>query len=181
MSEIQNKTKKRIKNKINNCLFCNKEFAHHSWDTQKCCSKKCYVDYLKSLRPINFCATCGRKILTTKYRATRSNLYYCNRDCYNLRRKENLKRLKRSTLFYDDLLNNTSCGCGISQYYLLQIHHKDGVHSNNNPNNLEVVCANCHVKRHLKLNKNNKYVYHPKSLTNIKLVDVLIDKCDEKK
>lgn len=30
----------------------------------------------------------------------------------------------------------------------LQLHHKDGNHSNNDPKNLELICSNCHSQKH---------------------------------
>ncbi|SRR5260221_730614 len=116
------------------------------------------------------CEVCGKEIEKYTRDIKRNKLFYCSRDCYNTRRKENLTRLKRSTKYYDDLLNNTSCECGEDKKYLLQIHHMDGNHNNNSPENLEIVCGNCHIKRHLKLLKNGQYVYHPRSLTDRSLI-----------
>lgn len=81
-----------------------------------------------------------------------------------------MKRLKRGTKFYDDLLKNSSCECGVSEKYLLQIHHKDGNNDNNNSDNLEIMCANCHIRRHLRRNKKGELVYHTKSLSKLELV-----------
>jgi len=65
------------------------------------------------------------------------------------------------------LANGKCAGCGIDRFYLLQIHHIDGNNGNNDAENLEIVCANCHIKRHLKKRKKDgRFVYHPKgSLT----------------
>lgn len=112
------------------------------------------------------CCTCGKDMSKYTRDLNRNKNNYCSRECYDKRRKEHLKRLKRTTKFYQGLLETTPCKCGVSDVYLLQLHHIDGNHKNNYPENLEVVCANCHVKRHLKLNKKDKYVYHPKSLTD---------------
>ncbi len=113
------------------------------------------------------CATCGNEVFLRKYQKERNDKYYCNRECYNNRRKDNLKRLKRGTQYYNNLLENSTCACGVSEKYLLQIHHIDGNHNNNIPENLEVVCANCHVKRHLRKNKKGELVYHSQSLTKV--------------
>jgi len=45
------------------------------------------------------------------------------------------------------------------------VHHVDGDQDNNNPSNLEIVCANCHVRRHLSINVNGDWVYNPHALT----------------
>lgn len=41
------------------------------------------------------------------------------------------------------------CVCGVDSLWLLVIHHKDGNRKNNSPENLEVLCHNCHASRHL--------------------------------
>lgn len=163
--------KRRRKTKIDNCKGCNKEFYHFHWDKQEYCSRGCY--YIKD-KVKSTCKSCGKETMKSLSTSNRNDSNYCDRECYNNRRKENLKRLKRHTAYYDDLLEGTKCGCGINEIYLLQIHHKDGNHNNNEPDNLEVVCANCHIKRHLKKRiKDGKWVYHPKSLTDRELLKTL--------
>lgn len=124
-------------------------------------------------KPKKNCLVCGTEFKTTPHRKDRNEKHYCSRTCYDSRRKENLKRLKRSTRFYQELLETTPCKCGVKEVYLLQIHHIDGNHKNHYPENLEIVCGNCHVKRHLKLDKGGKLVYHPKSLTDRTLLNTL--------
>lgn len=117
------------------------------------------------------CVVCDKDMNKYRRDIERNKNSYCSRECYNNRRKENLKRLKRQTKFYDELLESSTCECGITEKYLLQIHHKDGNHNNNIPENLEIVCANCHIRRHLKINSKGDLVHHPRSLTkNMKLV-----------
>jgi hypothetical protein len=43
------------------------------------------------------------------------------------------------------------CKCGEKRPYVLLVHHIDGNDQNNVKENLEIVCANCHMIRHLKL------------------------------
>lgn len=63
--------------------------------------------------------------------------------------------------------------CKEKRPYLLQVHHIDWNHNNNKDENLEVVCANCHVKRHL-WNKNWVLIYWPKYyLTDRHLLKIL--------
>jgi hypothetical protein len=54
--------------------------------------------------------------------------------------------------------------CGDRRKYLLCVHHKDGDTENNIADNLEIVCWNCHIKRHLKL-VNKEWVYCSSALT----------------
>jgi len=162
-------SKLRIKNKVDNCELCGNEFKHYSWDKQRYCSKDCA--YKKS-KVEQVCLVCDKITLKSKSLSNRNNKNYCSRECYNLRNVA-AKRLKRGTAFWENLLNNSSCECGENKTYLLQIHHIDGNHQNNDMENLEIVCPTCHVKRHLKKNKLGKWIYHPKSLTDRQLLKTL--------
>lgn len=162
--------KVRKKNKESNCLLCGKEFKHFKWDKQIYCSNICAYRRVKIEVK---CTRCRKIIFKSKSLYNRNEENYCSRECYDDRRKDTLKNLKRHTKYYNTLLDNSSCECGESKKYLLQIHHIDGNHNNNEPKNLEIVCANCHVKRHLKLNKKGELVYHPKSLTNREILKSL--------
>jgi hypothetical protein len=41
--------------------------------------------------------------------------------------------------------------CGLREPQILQVHHLDGKHSNNSPDNLLMVCPNCHARIHKSL------------------------------
>ena len=149
---------------------------HYSYDNQKYCSKKCSQSLLKKQIKV-ICKICGKEYEITESHYNRNiskgGDFYCSRECYN-KRSNNPKRLKRSTEHNQELLNNGKCAdCGEDKYYLLQIHHIDSNPSNNVKENLEIVCANCHIKRHLKLDSNNRYVYAPKELTDRNLLKKL--------
>lgn len=160
----------RVKNEIGTCELCGKEFKHYSWDKQRFCSKKCANNH-KKVKVI--CDVCGKETLKPKSVVDRNEKNYCSRECYN-KRSSDVKKIKRSTEFYQSLLTNGKCiDCGEDKYYLLQIHHIDSNPSNNVIDNLEIVCANCHIKRHLKFDKNNRYVYEPKELTDRSLLTKL--------
>lgn len=46
-------------------------------------------------------------------------------------------------------INGTSCQrCRYPKYEILQIHHKDRNRSNNELENLELICPNCHYEEH---------------------------------
>jgi hypothetical protein len=48
---------------------------------------------------------------------------------------------------YRAMVEKTHCNrCGTTK--ALVIHHKDGVHMNNTPDNLEVLCSPCHSSHH---------------------------------
>lgn len=163
----------RKKNKTDSCKNCGGSFEHYSYDSQEYCCKECYYESVRAKRPKVICISCGKEV--EKYSSTvlRNENNYCSRECYDSRRAEDLKRLKRGTKYYLDLIHESSCECGEHEDYLLQVHHKDGNHNNNSPDNLEIVCANCHVKRHLKLDAKGRVVYHPKSLTTLEILNVI--------
>lgn len=124
-----------------------------------------------STRILCNCIICDKEIEKYQRDIDRNTLHYCSRECYNNRNKGKLKKIKRHTKYYDNLLSHSICTCGVSSFYLLQIHHIDGNNKNNIPENLEVVCSNCHIKRHLKKrNKDGKLVYSPKTLTDRNLL-----------
>ena len=160
----------RVKNAIGKCELCGKEFEHYTWDNQRFCSKECGNNNKKV--KVN-CDICGKELLKPKSLVERNDKNYCSRECYN-KRSANVKKLKRSTEHYQTLLTNGKCvGCGEDKYYLLQLHHIDSDPTNNSMDNLEIVCANCHIKRHLKIDKNSRYVYAPKELTDRNLLNEL--------
>lgn len=161
--------KKRKKNKIDKCLNCHIDFYHYSWDEQKYCSTKCHYD--KKKIKVN-CNSCGKELLKCKSNFDRNEEHYCDRNCYNTRNSKDLKKIKRHTSYFTELVEK-GCECGVKDFYLLQIHHKDGNPENNNLENHEVVCANCHIKRHLKLNKKGKLIYHTKTLTSPEILKLL--------
>ena len=48
---------------------------------------------------------------------------------------------------YRAMIEKTYCNrCGTTEALL--IHHRDGVHTNNTPDNLEVLCSPCHTSHH---------------------------------
>lgn len=57
-----------------------------------------------------------------------------------------------------------SACCVEKDPWLIVVHHIDGDKRNNKKSNLEVLCANCHCARHLKLIK-GKWVFDFKALT----------------
>lgn len=61
-------------------------------------------------------------------------------------------------------------GCGEKPRWKLEVHHKDGDRCNNKKDNLEVVCKNCHAKRHLKL-ADGEWVFDFNYLTPREMLD----------
>lgn len=153
--------KTRNKHKTSKCEYCRQEFKHYNWNKQRYCSRKCCsLRYKEKV----VCDVCKKVHHVSLSLYKRNSKFYCSRSCYCLRHGIT-KRVKRATKFYDNLLSSSQCECGVSKKYLLQVHHIDGNRKNNEMNNIEIVCASCHVKRHLRLDKKGQWVYHPRSLT----------------
>lgn len=113
------------------------------------CSQNCYGIFCRKEKP---CIVCGKLILAKFNKKT------CSRACANKHRagikyKMNAPRDKVKT--YKQLkirlltLRGTICErCGYDKYEILQVHHKDKNRQNNNLDNLELICPNCHAEEH---------------------------------
>lgn len=163
------------------CEICSKEFITRVTraETQKCCSSGCSSKLNSKLNRVQCkCAWCDTLFdrQKNKLHNSKSGLFFCNRKC-----KENAQKLGGITeimpdhygagLYSNESLvkelkqENKNCvDCGENKYYLLCIHHIDSNRKNNTRENLEVVCFNCHAKRHLVL-KDSVWVINFKTLT----------------
>lgn len=114
------------------------------------CSIVCYGRANRIEKPCVICGTLIRSGLNKKT---------CSRACANKHRagiKYLLNRPKDKVKHYQSLkirlltLRGRSCQrCGYNKYEILQVHHKDRNHSNNELSNLELICPNCHYEEHL--------------------------------
>jgi len=185
IKDTDGKTRKAIKIK---CLFCKKSAILRLYKRKpKFCSLVCAMDKRKESRVKLKCDNCKKSISKSKSKLLNSkhNKHFCNRKC-----KEKAQSLKGQCKairpkhygnsngrdVYKNLIKkhkNPKCTqCKESRKYLLVVHHKDGNRENNKLNNLEIVCGNCHIKRHLKF-LNNKWIYSTKFLTPRKLLKKL--------
>lgn len=77
----------------------------------------------------------------------------CSRACANshFRSGKNHPNWKDESTRYRTKVEINSCErCGYNAYLeILQVHHKDRNRQNNNVENLEVLCPNCHCIEHL--------------------------------
>jgi len=142
---------------ILHCLECN-----HTWEstgsivlderTRHNCPK-CYENLRK---PITLqCAFCGKTITRRPCDLNKSlsGLYYCSKDCGNkhknlLRREsgewENSKSYRAKTF---ETYEHKCAICGWDEdERVLEVHHIDENHNNNEINNLCLLCPTCHRK-----------------------------------
>src|SRR5579862_2293147 len=66
-------------------------------------------------------------------------------------RRFNIKPRLKKEFHYRRFKKNICERCGFIAKHMCQldVHHKDGQHHNNDPANLETLCANCHRLEHL--------------------------------
>lgn len=165
------------------CNNCNKEYVtrHVKKDRiQKYCSRPCVLEAKNKNNKFECeCAFCKTKILKLKSKlgVSKSGLYFCNRTCKESGQKlggikeimphhygTGISRLKKEVVFKRFNIPLLCCDCKENKEYLLCVHHIDGNSKNNIKENLEIVCYNCHIKRHLELFE-NKWQFNSKKLT----------------
>lgn len=164
--------KKLIKEKTKRyCLVCGKELIGKKTSyCSKECSKQRNNIYYRTVGIVKKCNYCGKEFIG------RYDRKYCSNECANNFKKEkNIKLFLEGKYFNNgnikipDVIreflykkNNYKCEvCGYEGYNLktgktiLQIHHIDGNSKNNSPDNLQVICPNCHAKteNYMALNK----------------------------
>jgi len=105
------------------CVLCKKNLQKRSWSD----SKRRGVDVYTSL-----CTPCERK----RYSMVDKHRGYV------------LKRRRPYSIYKKDICE--SCGFIAKHDCQMDIHHIDGNHKNNDPNNLKTLCANCHRLEHTK-------------------------------
>lgn len=118
-------------------IFCSQPCA------SKIRAKECLVDVE--------CKECGLKF-KRKNSLVGKNVF-CSKSCSNSHSNKKMvgpgsRNYKhgRSMYRYNAMKNRTPlCEiCGFDKDYAIEVHHIDGDRSNNNTNNLMLVCANCH-------------------------------------
>ena len=159
-----------------NCGYCKKEFLRANCrkiKTKPFCTKKCADSSRSTLIDVD-CAYCKGeiKIRSKLLLKSKSGLAFCDRKCKDLAQRINSgipisPEIYGTGIQFKQNLEKSkgSCSsCGKCQKYTLNIHHIDGDRSNNNLNNLIVLCSNCHCKRHLEL-IDGEWKYNSKVLT----------------
>ena len=112
-------------------------------------------------RKIKYCPYCGKEIPVGKNHNT-----YCNQECANAAKRENAinawlrgeesgtkKNGQLSQTIRNYLLEQANYQCELCGWHEintttgkvpLEVHHVDGDYENNRPENLQVLCPNCH-------------------------------------
>jgi len=188
---IQDDATRKRRAEYFNCLFCDKKFlrARKGKNSRKYCSAECGNKSRRKQVDL-VCYACKRnytRVPSKAYGRSINNVSFCSNACkYSVQtidcpnapalpkhygtsdgKSANYRR-RRSSL---EKFNN-GCYCGEKRKYLLTIHHIDGDRSNNSHENLECVCGNCHMIRHLYL-KDGVWTYKSNALTPRDLIESL--------
>jgi hypothetical protein len=102
-------------------------------------------------KPRKNCLNCGCECARPRY-------IYCSNKCQKTYERKQTKEkwydngnapgwAAIKTILFEDRGNKCEI-CGISEWngksLTLEIDHIDGIHANNHPNNLRIICPNCH-------------------------------------
>jgi hypothetical protein len=147
------------------CGICESTFWVPKYRTNKYCSKACSGRAQTALHTITLeCDNCGISCIKKlgNLRNSKSGKYFCTRKCKDYAQSldgtcpairpshyGNGKSSYRSRTSVQRRLSGC-VGCGEMRLFMLDVHHMDKNRRNNMRSNLEIVCANCHRKRHLK-------------------------------
>lgn len=136
-----------------NCLICKKEIYKRPSQISNgrfFCSLICHGLYCRKEIP---CLVCGKLILSGL------NKKICSRSCsnkyrtgikYKIGRPHDKARLFKSLKLKLMKEKGKNCElCTYNKYEILQVHHKDRDRKNNNLENLQLICPNCHYEEHL--------------------------------
>lgn len=96
------------------------------------------------------CAHCGPSVPLKRMTPGTPGKWRC-RKAYRENNRENRNRRARKhrgTYLVDKASKCPRCGFEASHPAQMDVHHKNRDHSDNRPENLEVICANCHRLEH---------------------------------
>lgn len=156
--------------KIIQCFHCQKDFecSTRRWNdsikfgkTKLFCSKECYGKSREKFIILD-CHNCGKEVKATpgKIRRSQSGQVFCSRSCSNGKHNElrigdkhpNFNNYVRQYRRIKLENSKIECEvCKIDDIRVLEVHHKDRNRKNSNLDNLQLLCANCHLIIHSKI------------------------------
>lgn len=137
------------------CLECGDEFSCCRKENRKFCNHSCSASFNNKLKKKKerFCLCCSSVI------ASRFNSKYCSKNCclldkknkrYELVENSNICSIKTIKSYLIEKYGNKCMKCKwcevnpISGKVPIELEHIDGNSENNNLENLELLCPNCH-------------------------------------
>jgi hypothetical protein len=191
---INEKNGKRSRAENHICEFCNKKFLRRirvDKTRGRFCSRACVQNNISKHGNVTLkCGTCDKEFKrnSSKLSGSKSGIYFCSRSCkdkaHSLDSKcpevwpdnwGSPKSKEKSRRYIRDTPAPACSDCKEQRRYMLTVHHIDG-NPKNNPSdgsNWEIVCENCHAKRHLKL-VDGKWIYNSRSITPIDILKGII-------
>ncbi len=149
-----------IKRKPNTkCLICHKPLYRRPSELKSTlnrsfCSKECFGVSCRRESP---CLICKSPILAGLNKKT------CSRQCANIHRtgikyklnqpKDKVKSQRALKMRLISKRGKFCERCGYSKIEILEVHHKDRDRKNNELDNLELICPNCHSEEHFLKNR----------------------------
>lgn len=137
-----------------NCAICGKQVYRRPCEIEKSkgklfCSVACYGVSCRKEIP---CIVCGKLILASFHKKT------CCRGCSNKHRagikykigspKDKVKSQQALKIRLLRSRGKNCERCGYDKHEILQVHHKNRNRNDNNMDNLELICPNCHYEEH---------------------------------
>lgn len=128
------------------CDTCGKTYLRNrlSRRTARYCSVEC--------TPRNQCPLCKKVIVGRRVNRSQNKLRFCSSRCIILYYWSINGTTNHGAKGFASTLKRTgkiACErCGDDRLYVLCIHHKDRNRKNLSQDNLETVCANCHILEH---------------------------------
>ena len=110
-----------------------------------------------------YCANCGKKLLKipAEIKNSKTGNVFCSKSCACSYNNSHFRKGQSNPNWIDGAYTGASyirtayrtykhkCAiCGLDEECCLQVHHIDEDRSNDNPNNLIILCANCHSRIH---------------------------------
>lgn len=142
------------RNPNTNCIVCNNPIYRRPSEITKSnghvfCGLLCYGKFNRKEKP---CIVCGTLMMTSLNKKT------CSRACANKNRAGIQYKINRphdkvvdQRLLKLRLIKCRGAVCEICCYNkmeILQVHHQDRNHKNNDLKNLKLICPNCHFEEH---------------------------------
>lgn len=142
------------------CEHCEKLFrikpSARKRNRGKFCSRECCTQFKQQSNTI--CATCGLyfRVKSSRRIRSKSGLFFCSRICKDLAQRiggiEAIQPNHYGTGYLAKAWNHNLHCCNRCGYdsipEILEVHHKDHNHNNNEVDNLELLCPNCHAIEH---------------------------------
>lgn len=170
---------------------CKKKFIDRLNGRKKYCSTLCRGIANRKQLILN-CDCCKKTFnrVKSKLSQSKSGLHFCSRKCKEKAQSLNCQENKFNAIkpnhygtgggkhdyrnkCFTNALSISCVDCGEVRKFLLSVHHIDGDRRNNKLNNLEIVCHNCHAKRHLRQDMNGEWIFITDSLTPRELINKL--------